>query len=114
MAKSIDQLWSELQQIQFDESNSLPCEFHIWNKGTYRYQILDWFEANSENGVLSLQGKTYTTLWEEFGNTPINNDDEIEEDFHLWGKGTERFIIWHWFDDQLEHGVISLIEKGVA
>ncbi len=43
MAKSIDQLWSELQQIQFDESNSLPCEFHIWNKGTYRYQILDWF-----------------------------------------------------------------------
>nr|WP_171265514.1 hypothetical protein [Acinetobacter ursingii] len=30
MAKSIDQLWSELQQIQFDESNSLPCEFHIW------------------------------------------------------------------------------------
>ena len=54
MAKSIDQLWSELQQIQFDESNSLPCEFHIWNKGAYRYQILDWFEANSENGVLSL------------------------------------------------------------
>ncbi|HFF5442341.1 TPA: hypothetical protein ACGDVI_004078, partial [Acinetobacter baumannii] len=73
-----------------------------------------WFEANSENGVLSLQGKTHKTLWEEFGNTPINNDDEIEEDFHLWGKGTDRFIIWHWFDDQLEHGVISLIEKGVA
>ena len=79
MAKSIDQLWSELQQIQFDESNSLPCEFDIWNKGAYRYQILDWFEANSENGVLSLQGKTHKTLWEEFGNTPINNDDEIEE-----------------------------------
>ncbi len=62
MAKSIDQLWSELQQIQFDESNSLPCEFHIWNKGAYRYQILDWFEAKSENGVLSLQGKTHKTL----------------------------------------------------
>ncbi len=57
-------------------------------KVAYRYQILDWFEANSENGVLSLQGKTHKTLWEEFGNTPINNDDEIEEDFHLWGKGT--------------------------
>ena len=47
-------------------------------------------------------------LWEDFGNTPINNDDEIEEDFIIdlseslyikWEKGASRFDIWHWFDE---------------
>ena len=114
MGKSIDALWFELEQIKFDESNSLSTEFYIWPKGAYHYQILNWFEEHAQGGVLGLQGKTHASLWEEFGNTPINNDDEIEEDFHLWANGTDRFEIWHWFDAKVKGGVISLIEKGVA
>lgn len=114
MGKSIDELWSELEQIKLDESNSLSTEFYIWPKGAYRYQILNWFEVHAQDGVLGLQGKTHASLWDDFGNTPINNDDEIEEDFHLWPNGTDRFVIWHWFDAQVKGGVISLIEKRVA
>lgn len=45
-------------------------------------------------------------IWEEFGDTPINNDDEIEQDFYFWKKGTNRFEIWLWFDKKLPNGVV--------
>jgi hypothetical protein len=44
-------------------------------------------------------------LWEEFGDILINNDDEIEQDFYCWKKGTYRFEIWHWFDEKLTNGI---------
>jgi hypothetical protein len=44
-------------------------------------------------------------MWEEFADTPINFEDEIEVDFYLWEKGTYRFDIWHWFDEKLPNGV---------
>lgn len=34
-------------------------------------------------------------IWEELGDLPINNYDEIELDFYWWEKGTYRFDIWH-------------------
>jgi hypothetical protein len=46
-------------------------------------------------------------LWEDFSNVPINNNDEIEEDFHLWEKGECRFEIWHWFDELLPNGLVK-------
>jgi hypothetical protein len=39
-------------------------------------------------------------LWDEFSNIPINIEDETEEDFYCWEKGTYRFEIWHWFDEK--------------
>jgi hypothetical protein len=44
-------------------------------------------------------------MWEEFADTPINFEDEIEVDFYLWEKGTYRFNIWHWFDEKLPNGL---------
>lgn len=44
-------------------------------------------------------------LWNEFSNIPINIEDEIEEDFYCWKKGTYRFDIWHWFDEKLPNGL---------
>ncbi len=44
-------------------------------------------------------------MWKEFADTPINFDDEIEEDFYLWEKGSYRFNIWHWFDEKLPNGI---------
>jgi hypothetical protein len=44
-------------------------------------------------------------MWEEFADTPINRDDEIETDFYCWKKGTYRFEIWHWFDEKLQNGL---------
>lgn len=49
-------------------------------------------------------------LWELFGDVPINNDDEIEEDFIDFPAGTYRFEIWHWFDELYSKGVKALTE----
>lgn len=39
-------------------------------------------------------------MWEEFGDIPIDNDECIESDFYHWPKGTDRYEIWHWFDER--------------
>lgn len=47
-------------------------------------------------------------LWEEFGNVPIDDLDETtEEGFLGWPIITDRFEIWHWFDDQFEDGLAA-------
>jgi len=43
-------------------------------------------------------------LWIEFGDISINENDEIEQDFYIdknlmFPSGTNRFEIWHWFDN---------------
>ncbi|OME55607.1 hypothetical protein BSK59_13130 [Paenibacillus odorifer] len=52
-------------------------------------------------------------LWSEFANTPINDRDEIEEEFHLWEAETNRFEIWKWFDEQHSKGVAFLLGENV-
>lgn len=39
-------------------------------------------------------------LWEQFGDVPINENEEIDVEWEDWEKGTDRFEIWHWFDEQ--------------
>ena len=43
---------------------------------------------------------TLEELWDKFSEVPVNNDDEIEENFLLFPTGTDRFDVWHWFDDR--------------
>lgn len=47
-------------------------------------------------------------LWDAFGDTPINDLDEIEEPFLDFPAGTYRFDIWHWFDERYSKGVYFL------
>lgn len=44
-------------------------------------------------------------LWNEFTDVPINEDECIDKDFHIWCKGTNRYGIWLWFDDRLPNGL---------
>lgn len=39
-------------------------------------------------------------LWKIFGDVPIGDNDHIQECFMDWPWGTDRFEIWHWFDEQ--------------
>lgn len=54
-------------------------------------------------------------LWGKFGDTPINNDDEIDTNFYdldgswLFDKGTDRFEIMHWFEEVFENFVCGEI-----
>lgn len=45
-------------------------------------------------------------LWDELGDIPVNNNDEIEKDFLDFPAGTDKFEIWHWFDDQCPNGLV--------
>jgi len=49
--------------------------------------------------------KAVEKLWEKFADTPVNDQDEIETDFHIWKKGTNKFDIWHWFDEEYSKGL---------
>ena len=44
-------------------------------------------------------------LWNEFEDVPIDEDECIDEVFYIWDKGTDRYHIWHWFDDRLPNGL---------
>lgn len=48
-------------------------------------------------------------LWQQLGDVPVNEEDEIDEDFDIWEKGTDKFEIWHWFDEKYEQGVYKLL-----
>lgn len=50
-------------------------------------------------------------LWEEFSNIALDEEENIDEDFYIWKKGTDRDTIWHWFDDNYSSGLaIGLME----
>ena len=51
-------------------------------------------------------------IWDEFADIPINDIDELEEDFYWWEKGTDRFAVWDWFDEKLPHGLAEWIGEG--
>ena len=38
---------------------------------------------------------------------PINDQEEIEEDYYIWEKGTDRQSIWDWFDEKCPNGFIK-------
>lgn len=39
-------------------------------------------------------------LWGKLGDVPINEDEEIDISFLHFPKGTDRYTIWHWFEEQ--------------
>lgn len=49
--------------------------------------------------------KTLKELWDIFSDIPINNDDEIEEQFLGFEPGVSRFDVWHWFDERCPNGL---------
>lgn len=44
-------------------------------------------------------------LWEEFANVALDEEENIDEDFYIWKKGTDRDTIWHWFDNNYSSGL---------
>lgn len=49
--------------------------------------------------------------WEAFGDCPINEADEIDEDFLGYPAGTDRFDIWHDIEDDLGVSIYKLMTE---
>lgn len=52
-----------------------------------------------------------TELWDKFSEVPVNNDDEIEEDFLCFPAGTDKMDVWHWFDERCPNGLVVDLMK---
>lgn len=48
-------------------------------------------------------------LWSAYTDIPIDEEVCIDEDFYIWSNDTDRFEIWHWFDEKLPNGVHQLL-----
>ena len=46
-------------------------------------------------------------IWEMLGDVPTNEDGEIDESFLHFEIGTDKFEIWHWFEETFD---ISITE----
>jgi len=62
------------------------------------------------DGGLIFSSDQIKELWRLFGDIPINDQDQTEEEFLGFEVGNDRFNIWHWFDERYEGGVIRLID----
>ncbi len=51
------------------------------------------------------------TLWREGKDTPFDEDENIDVDWHIWKRGTNRYETWHWFDENHSKGVGWLMEN---
>lgn len=88
---------SYTSDFDFNKVNCLSCRSEIEVDSNLTLQKLN-----------TLTPRQVKHLWEMFADTPINNMDEIEEPYLIWKKGTNRFDIWKWFDQQHPNGVASL------
>ena len=52
-----------------------------------------------------LSDDVYRKLWEILGDVPVNEDDEIETSFLHFEIGTDKFEIWHWFEETFDLSV---------
>jgi hypothetical protein len=58
-----------------------------------------------------MNDKKICELWLEFGNIPVSEDGEsIDQDFHIWSKGTDKQQIWQWFDERHSIGLYKIME----
>jgi hypothetical protein len=52
--------------------------------------------------------QTVNSIYCDFGNVPINHNDEIEIDWKHFVKGTDRFEILKWFEDSFGYPITSM------
>lgn len=93
-----------LDKLYCPQCGSSDVEERVWvNPNTREIRYNDsieeedcWCSICEEHVELC----TLSELWEMFGDIPVNNDDEIEENFLNFPAGTPKFDVWHWFDER--------------
>lgn len=65
-------------------------------EGVKNYKELPFFKEKFKRAKL---------LWEYFGDIPINEQEEIDDVFLHFPKGTPREDIWHWFEEEFDLSV---------
>ncbi len=76
----------------------------VKENGDEDYSILDISDATEyiDKYCDNLTFIDEAKFWELLGDVPVNEDDEIDIDFLIFDKGTDKFDIWHWFEETFE------------
>lgn len=80
---------------------AIAIELEDENYDNYNYL----FSKKIEGGIFEINDKNLRNLWESFGGTPIDDNENIDDDFFIWTKGTDKMYIWHWFDNNHSIGL---------
>ena len=75
-------------------------------EGVYRGPFEEFYPTLREYGAVP---EAMEMFWDEFGDIPIDDNDETLESYLWWPVGTNRFDIWHWFDEKYPGGVAKLM-----
>ena len=75
-----------------------------------KFSIIDY-----HNGCITYQAVAYfddkdkmeeaTRLWKTLGDIPIDEEECIEQAWHIFPKMTDRETIWHWFEETFDLSV---------
>lgn len=74
--------------MDFPEEKSLNIQMDLIGDNS-----ISWGEMSE------LQNKSAEDLWEELEDVPIDEEENIDEDFYSFTKGTSRYEIWSWFEE---------------
>jgi hypothetical protein len=56
------------------------------------------FYTKTKDYKLKVSEFKWRILWDKLGNVPVNDDDEIEENFEQFTTGEDKTEIWQWFE----------------
>ena len=48
-------------------------------------------------------------LWKSLEDIPMNENEQLEEDWFIFSKGIDKEEIWHWFDERHYKSVYYLL-----
>ena len=48
-------------------------------------------------------------LWNSLVDVPMNENEQLEDDWFIFPKETDKEEIWHWFGEQYSKGVSYLL-----
>ena len=101
----------DLNTLYCDSCGSSNVEMKMWvnpntgeNSGVCDNRC-EWGECWCKDCKQEVRLLTLNELWNKFSEVPVNNDDEIEEDFLFFPAGTSKFDVWHWFDERCPHNL---------
>jgi hypothetical protein len=87
--------------------------FGVKGSDNYRYIVSALCEAiTSHFSALSSRLDEAKKLWDELGDIPVNEDDEIEERFLHFEAGVDKFTIWSYFERKFDCSVAEDLMFG--
>lgn len=86
---------------------SVPFEVEIEDHQEKKHSFIQ-MNGGTKYAIEDLNYNVVRNLYKDFSNVNVLNNDEIEEDWHCFSKGTDRIEILKWFDESFIYPLNSL------